>query len=282
MGAKPIDRLTARRYARLAQAGAGVVLLAGVVAGALVLPEGAVPSIELPSGVPDAPASIETPPPPAVVDLSGTAERLAMIKNRPQEPVEVAAGPGAGETPAAAPPPPVRYLGPVGVGQTVLMGLIDDGGRQRFVGVGDATSGGRVRRMDPDSLTLVENDVEKTISLVGKGPETVTRTGAGRHIPVASFASANPGLPAHQPPVMTKSPLRAGGPEFDAVKMRLFNEAIEKLQGQGYEEGVLKRMAEHWAEQSAMHQLGLGSEPPPDPEKLSPEDFKEGGGKRDQ
>ncbi|MBK9188279.1 MAG: hypothetical protein IPM33_04910 [Phycisphaerales bacterium] len=281
MGAEPIDRHAARRYARMAQVGGLVVLVGGVVAGALVLPEPTGQAVELASSLPDAPVVTEQPTQAPMVDLRGTVERLALIRNNPVEPVVAVSGPGEG-LPPAPPPPPVRYLGPVGMGQTVLMGLVDDGGRQRFVGVGDSTTGGRVRRIEATAITLVEGEVEKTIELNARGMEIVTRTGAARSIPPIRFSNAESAVMT--PETMKVSRTQVGGPEYEAIRMRLFNEAIEKLQNQGhqYDEGVLKRMAEHWANESVRHQLGLGAEPPPDPEKLTPEMFKEGGGKGDQ
>jgi len=279
MGAEPIDRHAARRYARMAQAGAVVVLVGGVVAGAFVLPDSPGRVVELPSSIPDAPVVTEQAPPVAMIDLRATADRLALIRNNPQE-VVTAAGPGE-IAPVAPAPALVRYLGPVGVGQSVLMGLVDDAGRQRFVGVGDTTTAGRVRRLDATTLTLVDGENEKTIELNTRGPEIVTRAGSARTIPPIRFASAESPMASSEMAKVNRH--QPGGPEFEAVRMRLFNEAIEKLQQQGqYEEGDLKRLAEHWANESARHQLGLGTAPPPDPEKLTLEVLKEGGGKSDQ
>jgi hypothetical protein len=109
------------------------------------------------------------------IDFGGVADRLAAVSNHPKPVITAAAPPGTGPT---QPPPPsneLKYLGAVGVGASKVA-LISEGGKQRFVGINDDLSGGKVESIT-DTEVRISGNVSKTITLAGRGNEVLTRAG---------------------------------------------------------------------------------------------------------
>lgn len=258
MTATPIDRAAARTLTRAAQAALVVALAAAAAIAAFAGPRQPAPVV-LPEPPPGPPAPAGAPA-PASIDAAGVVERLSLVQNNPRPPQPVPGGvePAEHRPAPSAHTPTVRYLGPVGAGAAVYMGLIDDDGKQRFVRVGDRTSGGVVRAMGPADLVLQsEAGVEKRIDLASRGGDVVTKTGALRFVPAARLA---PGSPA-RPGVANGAKAPAlSGPEFEARKAVYFNEAIEKLKQTGeYNEEEMKKMADQWADEIVRGQLSVGA-----------------------
>lgn len=113
----------------------------------------------------------------AEVDTSAVAARLAAVSNHPT-PVEA---PKVDAPVATTPPPPpaggdLKYLGAVGIGN-LRMALVSDGGKQRFVGLGDALSGTTVQAIKDGEVTLASG---RTLTLAGRSNDVVTRATPGR------------------------------------------------------------------------------------------------------
>lgn len=275
--AQAIDRVSARRFTRLAQGGALVALLSGVAVAAFIAPGGKAPEVTLPEPGPAAEGPQgESAAAPVTVDSGGIAERLALIQNSPKPP-ETPQGPGKpDELEHAGSPhaPVVRYLGPVGTGNVVLMALIDDDGRQRFAGVGDRTSAGSVRSLSPTELVLADADGKQTkFALLDRGAETVTRTGAARGSSPTRFSAAIVNL---NQPASKGSGMATRGPEYEARKGQMIAEYIEKLRGSGdpRSELELKQEADRMAAQSLRMAESVGTAPPPPPSPQEQKDRK--------
>lgn len=274
--AQAIDRVSARRFTRLAQGGALVALLCVVAVAAFIAPGGKTPEVTLPEPghAAEGPQG-ESAAAPVTVDSGGIAERLALIQNSPKAP-ETPEGPGRTDelehAEGGTHAPVVRYLGPVGAGNVVLMALIDEDGRQRFAGVGDRTSAGSVRSLSPTELVLADAGGKETkVALLDRGAETVTRTGAARGSAPTRFSAAIVNL---NQPASKASGMATRGPEYEARKGRMIADYIEKLRGSGDQrsELELKQEADRMAEQSLRMSESVGTAPPPPP---SPQEQKD-------
>lgn len=185
----PVSRHAARTQAIVAQSAfaALVVVGAGVLAmglpglrGAEAVPEPTLPQFELPA------ASQSTGLTLRPVDLGGVSQRLTLVSNSPKtqappdKPVE-----------AAPPPPPpaeTRFLGVMSMG-SAKRALLVEGGRQKFVRVGDALAdGSRVVEIHETSVVVEsEAGVRRTIELAARSGDRVTRA-----VPNATFVSPSP------------------------------------------------------------------------------------------
>jgi hypothetical protein len=180
-----MDRRLAVRQALIAQA--GCVALAGVAVAVAVLgmpglpskpvtPELQVPSVEVPTG-PKAGEAARRP-----VDGGAVAARLTLVSNHPKAP-EAAPTERPVEAGPATPPAETRYLGAMGVGRS-LMGLISEGGKQKFVKVGSKLAdGSTVVEITERRLVTEDEAGQKTYDLTGRSSDVLTR------------GSATPGMP---------------------------------------------------------------------------------------
>ena len=159
--ASPQNGQSAARNARLAQ-GAAVVLLGAVgVLGAV-----GIPGMQSPPRPPDLKVSeveIKVPHGSGVVaqpaDYATLTNRMSLLENAPKLP-DAPAGDGGESAPPPPPPPPapvVKYLGPARVG-TLVLALVSDGGKQRFVKSGDRLSDDSKVKQVLDGAIVVEKD----------------------------------------------------------------------------------------------------------------------------
>lgn len=139
------------------------------------------------------------------VDAESVADRLGAVANHPK-PAQTIPTPGTAPTtttPVASGSQDTRFLGAVAMGST-KMALVAEGGKQKFVGVGDALAGGTVEQIT-DSEVRIGGGVSKTLTLATRTADVLTR--AGRNAPGAillppSATQSNNlgGLRAYTPP----------------------------------------------------------------------------------
>lgn len=210
----PLNGQSAARNARLAQ-GAAVVLLAGVgVLGAVGIPGLKSPEKPGDMAVPD--MEIKLPHPPGqlaqAVDYGSLSSRLGLLENAPAA-AEVAGGESvAGQEVVPPPPPPapvVKYLGSARVG-TVMLGLISDAGKQRFVKSGDKLSDESSVKQVTEGAIVVESHGEEHRIELGERAGSLTTAGVptGPVVPHATGVVAAPRPVAGRavPPVANQQP----------------------------------------------------------------------------
>lgn len=200
---------SAARNARLAQ-GAAVVLLATVgVLGAVGIPGVLAPEVPAELRVND----VEIKVPKAAgaagqpVDYASLTNRLSLLENAPKLPdAPPSTEAGVTEPPPPPPAPVVKYLGPARVGPLVLA-LVSDGGKQRFVKAGDRLSDdSRIQRiLDGEIVVEKEGDEsrielsERVGALTTSGGNIPSIVGGGNVKPLAG--AGRPGAPrAPAPP----------------------------------------------------------------------------------
>lgn len=184
MTALLIHREKAIKYARVAQATSGALVLAAGAIMVLGLPwagAGQPITAELPAPFTDTGAAVNDRPPVSEgVDFTGLSTRLAMIDNAPKR-VEVAVDPTAPRTDQPTPPTetqPVRFLGAI-IEPTQRVALLHVNGRQRAVTPGQtirltADEKGptvKVISVEDDSITIEDSTgqhkVEKSARAAG-------------------------------------------------------------------------------------------------------------------
>ncbi|MFA6045248.1 MAG: hypothetical protein WC718_09700 [Phycisphaerales bacterium] len=202
--ATPQNGQSAARNARLAQ-GAAVVLVATVgVLGAVGIPGLQAPEApaemhvnEVEIKMPRVAGAVAQP-----VDYASLTNRLSLLENAPKLPDAPVAEAGTTEPPPPPPPPPpaVKYLGPARVGPLVLA-LVSDGGKQRFVKAGDRLSDdSKIKQVLDGEIVVEKSGGEEHISLserVGalttSGVNIPNIVGAGNVTPLG--VTGRPGFP---------------------------------------------------------------------------------------
>jgi hypothetical protein len=205
MAMTSLNRQKAGSLTKGAQAALVVLLLAG--GAALAFRAGIGSGLERPA---DGPVVLpvvslgdkNNGPSRAAADVNAIAARLNMVSNHPTatDPVPVAAGV---QPPPPPPPADLRYLGAVGVGN-MNMALVMDGGKQRFVRVGDQLSAGKVESIDEGEIKIAGavGAASRSITLATRGAEVLTRMHGSRPgmVRPASPGQPNNGFPAYTPP----------------------------------------------------------------------------------
>lgn len=209
-------------YGRVAQAGAAVMLVAGIGVAAVGIPLLAktpepdvlvLPVVELPQ-----PPSRADDPSRSRVDAGGLAARMGMVSNSPKAPdVPVTQGTDTTDT-TTAPPAPVetRFLGTAKIGGVVLA-LVHDGAKQRFVKIGDTVGEDEIVEITAEFIRVRRGEVERTIDMATRGGEIYSRaSGAfgprGTSTAAANAAKAQAGakLPTPSVPRPITPPSRQG------------------------------------------------------------------------
>jgi hypothetical protein len=185
-----ISRQYAAARARTAQAVLGVLVVGGGAALAVGLRVGprveAVPAtVTLPTVELASKTGVVTK---VALDSSGIAERMDLVANHPIR-VEAPPPDKVPPPPPPAPPAELRYLGAVMGSRN--MALISDGGKQRFVTVGDSLAGGTIESISETEIKVGGN-APRTIDLANRAKDAVTKG----HAPLRA---AQPPQPAARP-----------------------------------------------------------------------------------
>lgn len=173
---KHFDKSKAVSITRLSQVGFVVLACAAGAMAFVGLPKTTPPTdkdFEVTEDVAiEAPAGPKQPS----MDFAGSAARLIRVANAPKTtpPPEVQDD----GTPEVAPPEPglsdVKYLGFANVG-SLKMALLVVNGKQRFVREGQSVDTERVKRIEPDAVTLNKGESERQVTLQERSAERVTR-----------------------------------------------------------------------------------------------------------
>jgi hypothetical protein len=214
----PLNRHKAASRARLAQALLGLLVVGGGAALAVGLragPRATSPASEKPEipvvELPNRAVTTKT----VALDTGGLAERLSSISNAPK-PVEVTPTPtttNPQQQEVRPQPAELRYLGAVMGSHS--MALVSDGGKQRFVAIGDTLAGGSVESIS-DAEIKIGGNAPRTIELASRSGDVLTKghaaRGGGPAVPAASRPGApNPGLAVVKQPPQAMQALMSGG-----------------------------------------------------------------------
>lgn len=202
---RPIDRNLAARHARVAQGTAATLAVAGIALAVFGLPGQKAPaSPPATTDLPDAViphAGTDAGPLLTPVDFHAVSARMGLLSNAPKaEAVAVNITDPVSPPPAPPPPPPppVRYLGMVALGSARLA-LVQDGGKQRFVGVGAKLSDGTTITSILDDRILVEGPGgETSIPLAPRSGDLLTHA-APRAGGTGAMAAMNGTVPGMNP-----------------------------------------------------------------------------------
>ncbi len=229
-----VDRSRAGTYSRAAQAGVGVLVLAGVGVAMMGLPK-----VEEPTdfSLPEVPeVAVARKASGSVIDAQGAAMRLAMVPGAPKPPAPPPPPPTQAQTrtdgEGVQPPTPgpgsgeqLRYLGQASIGP-MSAGLVALGTTQRFVRVGQAVEGEEIRTIEPEFMILARDGAERRLDRSSRGMEVVTRVkGAPGGAAGAAKAAAGPN-PGAERRINLSAAARAIQPEHGA-NLKIMDEKAE-------------------------------------------------------
>jgi hypothetical protein len=262
MSQTPIHRQKATARTKIAQASFGVLILGGAGAVAVGL---------RPAELAQAPAEVELPDvqiarkatnTQAQIDPAGVTDRLLLVSNS----IHKAAPAPADPEPVVAAQPQettdLRYLGAVSMGST-KMGLISEGGKQRFVGVGDRIGDSTVRTILDASLSLEAAGQSRTLELAQRSAGVITR-GHGRTL-VAGARAGQPSTAAfgavpRAPQSMPMDQMGLAGEISDGSNRYEEIRAELKASGQYSDEATLNEAAAQVIERELQESGALGED----------------------
>ncbi|MCC6677957.1 MAG: hypothetical protein IT436_12505 [Phycisphaerales bacterium] len=206
MSAVILHRDKALQFARIAQAGCAVLLVAAIAIAAVGLPGAGGSShhaADLPPSLAETAKPITiTPPVSEGVDFSGIAQRLASIDNAPKPATETPTDTEitAGE-PAPAAEAPIKFLGSI-IEPNRRVALLSVNGRQRAVVAGqklklgaDASAGELLLvAVDDNAVTIEDKGGRRTIQKTARSGSAITTVAATAPAVPTPDAPPQPGV----------------------------------------------------------------------------------------